>query len=84
MGAAVREVTGLGVVALVGDEGEVVGLVLDEFVVGALLLEEAVSEDAYFVGVPDGGEAVGDDEGGAFRVREEGVEGGLDLSLIHI
>src|SRR5438105_4679154 len=47
-----------------------------EFVVGALLDDFAIDEDDDAVGMHDGGEAVGDDEGGA--VAHEVFEGILD------
>ena len=52
---------------------------LHQLLVSALLDEFAVVEDADHIGVADGAEAVGDDEGGA--VRAELVEGLLDELL---
>eukprot|EP00903_Cladosiphon_okamuranus_P003719 g3717.t1 len=58
----------LGLEAVLG--GIVVVLSGEEFLVGALLDDFPVIEDADEIGTADGGEAVGDDEGGAVCAEE--------------
>src|SRR5690606_3562940 len=60
-------------------EAGVEAAALEELVVRALLAQLAAVEDEDAVGVLDGGEAMGDDDGGA--AAHEGVERMLDLAL---
>ena len=46
----------------------------EEFLMRSLLDDPAFGEDEDTVGVADGGEAVGDDEGGAVQKRQSGLD----------